>query len=852
MKNSGERCLVDFKKLLGTAKIAKSIDPLEIFADLDKESGKEFLRPAQKAVLEDWHKNHRAKKDVIVKLHTGQGKTLIGLLMLQASLNEGNGPALYVCPNNYLVDQIVEQSRSFGIKTVKFEETEPPQSFVNCEAILVSNCNKLFNGKSVFGVRGIRTREKLLIGTLVMDDAHKCLDIIRQSFSIIVRRRNEKGLNPLYQKLWSIFEDSLKRQAAGTCTDIINEAKCILAVPFWTWHDKLDEVLAILSESKNSNELLFVWDLIKDHMSESICVFSGDRLEISPRILPIEQIPSFSEAKRRIFLSATLNEDAFLVKDMGIEPESVVNPLSSGDVQYSGERLIILPSLVDPSLQRGTLISWGAQLAQKHGSFGVVSITPSFNKAEDWKNYGAQVTDVSKLYESIDELKTKVKENVAKNVLVLVNEYDGIDLPDNTCRILFLDSLPSYSSLIDSYLHELVPSSGIMRRQLAQRVEQGMGRAIRGSSDWCIVIVIGTNITSFLSETSKRIYLSNEAQLQIKIAEELIQEMKEEGKRLGPVERLVNQCLMRDGGWKEFYRVRMSELVRDTPKKGNLERALIEREAEMQYKLGQYSKAATIIQKIIDTSDPNDKGWLFQLMATYLYPIDHEESMNKQLKAYSENSNLFRPEKGVSYSKLTTTGTRATRILDWLKTFESHNAAIIEVRKITDKLLVGTDSNTFEQGICDLGIILGFVSERPEKRTGKGPDNLWHIQGKQYWIIESKNLVKESRSFVSKHEIGQLSNAIGWFKKYYETEEGVPIIIHPAKELNDDAFLKEPFWVLTLDNLGSMRDNVINFYTSLASIAFDKLSVDEITQKLQSNNLDTGNLVKGYLQRGNK
>lgn len=845
------KSLVDFKKLLGTAKIAKSIDPLEIFANLDKESGKEYLRPAQKAVLEDWTKNFRGKKDVIVKLHTGQGKTLIGLLILQASLNEGNGPALYICPNNYLVDQIIEQSRSFGIKAVRFDDTAPPQSFVNSEAVLVSNCNKLFNGKSIFGVRGVRTHEKMHIGTLVMDDAHKCLDIIRQSFSITVKRRNEKGYNPLYQKLWAIFEESLRRQGAGTCTDIINEAKCLLAVPFWTWHDKLDEVLAILSEYKQNNELLFTWDLIKDHMGESICVFSGDRVEISPRLLPIEQIPSFSEAKRRVFLSATLNEDSFLVRDMGIEPESVVNPLSSGDAQYSGERLIILPSLVDPSLQRGTLISWGAQLAEKHGSFGVVAITPSFNKAEDWKNCGAQVTDVNKLYESIDEIKTKVKDNNIKKVLVLVNEYDGVDLPDNTCRILFLDSLPSYYSLIDSYLHELRPSSGIMRRQLAQRVEQGMGRAIRGSSDWCIVIVIGTDITSFLSETSKRVFLSNEAQLQIKIAEELIKEMKKEGKRLGPVEQLVTQCLTRDEGWKEFYKARMSELLPDKPEKGNLERSLIEREAEMQYKLGQYSKASAIIQKIIDTSNPDDKGWLLQLMATYIYPVNPEESMNKQLKAYAENPNLSRPEKGLSYSKLTTTGTIATRILEWLQSYESYNAAILEVRKITDKLPIGIDSNTFEQGICEIGRILGFVSDRPEKNTGKGPDNLWHIQGKQYWVIECKNSVKESRDYISKDEAGQLSNSIGWFKSLYETEEGTPIIIHPAKGLKADAFITEPFWVLTLENLSKMADNAINFYTVLANIPFDKLSVDDITQKLQSNNLDTSNLVKCYLQRGN-
>lgn len=844
--------MVDFKKLLGTTKTTRTIDPIEIFNNLDKESEKGYLRPAQKAVLERWHNEFREKKDVIVKLHTGQGKTLIGLLMLQSSLNEGKGPALYVCPNNYLVDQIIEQSRAFGIKAIKFTESNPPQSFLNSQVILVTNCNKLFNGKSVFGVKGMRQRESIQINALVLDDAHKCLDIIKQSFSITVKRRRGTEKNPVYEKLWALFEESLRRQMAGTCSDIINGENCLMAVPFWTWHDKLGEVLNILSESKESEDVYFVWDLIKDRLAESICVFSGDRVEISPRLLPVDNIPSFAEAKRRIFLSATLNEDAFLIRDIGVSEDSVSNPLSSGDVQYSGERLIVLPSLVDSTLQRGSIISWGQQLAAKSNSFGMVAITPSFARAKDWADCGAQMTDVKELYKNIDDLKNKVKENKANSVLVLVNEYDGVDLPDNTCRVLFLDSLPSYSTLIDSYYHQLRPASGILRRQLAQRVEQGMGRAIRGYSDWCIVVIVGNDITNFLSEKSKRLFLSKEAQLQIEIGEELVREMKEEGKRLAPVERLIYQCLTRDQGWKEFYKDRMAGLTRDELRTDNLERAIIEREAENLCKIGQFRKAAESLRKILGTSDPNEKGWLLQLMATYLYPVDPEESMNLQLKAFVENTNLFRPEQGVEYSKVNASGTRETRIMDWIKEHESYNSTILDVRNIIDNLMPGVPSETFEESLRELGVILGFISERPEKKSGKGPDNLWNTQGKQYWIIESKNQVKLSREFISKEEAGQLSNSIGWFRKNYEGDEGIPVIIHPAAELNSNAFIKDPFWVLSMSNLASLRDNTIGLYISLSKIAWDKLCLDDIAQQLKSHILDSDSLIKQYLKRGNK
>jgi len=841
--------LVDFKKLLGKKQITRPTDPSEIFNDLDKESGKEYLRPPQKSVLKEWYGNFRTQKDIIVKLHTGQGKTLIGLLILQSSINEGKGPAIYICPNNYLVDQIVEQARSFGIKTTQFTDTKPPQTFLNSDAILVTNCNKLFNGKSVFGVRGSR-REPIQLGSIVIDDAHKCLEIIKESFSINVKRQNEDGVNPIYERLWALFEDSLRRQAPGTCTDISNGVNCLMAVPFWTWYDKRDEVLKFLSEYKQNYELLFVWDLLKDHIHECDCIFSGDRLEITPRLLPVDRIPSFSEAKRRIFLSATLTEDAFLVRDIGIAPESVINPVSSGDVNYSGERLILLPSLVDTNLQRMGVISWVQTLAAKNGTFGVVAIIPSFYHANDWKKYGANVTNVQELYNSIDDLKTRVKGKVAKKVLALVNEYDGVDLPDSTCRILVLDSLPSYTTLMDSYLQEMRPFSGIIRRQLAQRVEQGMGRAIRGSSDWCIVVIAGNNITDFLSEKSKRAFLSNEAQLQIKIGEELVQELRTEGGQITVIENLINQCLSRDVSWKEYYKDRMSKLEPDEPKKEYLDRATSEGNAEILYRQGQYKKAADTLQNIVNSTDPNDKGWLLQLMATYLYPIDRKESMNKQLAAHTENSNLFRPEKGITYSKLTSTGTRASRIFDWINNHGSYNAAILAVMEIMDNLLWGSPSNSFEQGMYELGQTLGFISDRPEKKTGKGPDNLWNIQGKTYWIIECKNQVKSSRSKISKTEAGQLSNSIGWFKEYYETEEGLPILIHPAKERAPDAYVTEPFWVIMMDDLKKLRRNTISFYNSLTGTPFDDISFGIITKKLKEHNLDTNDLMKEYLQRG--
>ena len=74
--------MVKFDKLLDEREITIPIDPIEIFNNLDKEIGKEYLRKSQESVLKEWYRKHQTQKDTIIKLHTGQGKTLIGLLIL--------------------------------------------------------------------------------------------------------------------------------------------------------------------------------------------------------------------------------------------------------------------------------------------------------------------------------------------------------------------------------------------------------------------------------------------------------------------------------------------------------------------------------------------------------------------------------------------------------------------------------------------------------------------------------------------------------------------------------------------------------------------------------------------------
>ena len=85
--------------------------------------------------------------------------------------------------------------------------------------------------------------------------------------------------------------------------------------------------------------------------------------------------------------------------------------------------------------------------------------------------------------------------------------------------------------------------------------------------------------------------MSSEAQKQIKISEEVAVQLKEEGTTLKTMENVVNQCLNRDAGWKEYYRQKMDEITTTRPDNNYLDTALKERTAEINGQKGLEKKA---------------------------------------------------------------------------------------------------------------------------------------------------------------------------------------------------------------------------------------------------------------------
>ena len=391
--------MVDFKKRLTGRKAKKPTDPVELYDTLDRAHDKGPLRPAQLVVLNEWYQKHQYVRDVIIKLHTGQGKTLIGLIILQSQLNANKGPVAFLCPDNFLVEQAREQANQFGISTC-IADPELPEEFLDGTKILITSAQKLFNGLTRFGLNN----RSLSVYAILMDDAHACSDIVRSACRIRIPFEE-----PAYQRVRSLFENDIEMQGAGTWADIRNNKRdALLPVPYWAWMSRETEIASILSANAERASIKFTWPLLRDMLSHCQCLISGVAIEIEPYIPPLKAFGSYWEAKHRVFMSATVTNDAFLIKGLQLSPEIIARPLNYDKETWSGEKMILLPSLIHEDLDRARIVGALATSEPKR-RYGVVVLAPSFTRTKDWEKYGASIAN-----KKINDVTEKISDVIEK------------------------------------------------------------------------------------------------------------------------------------------------------------------------------------------------------------------------------------------------------------------------------------------------------------------------------------------------------------------------------------------------------------------------------------------------------
>ncbi|MDF2855500.1 MAG: helicase [Neobacillus sp.] len=829
--------MVDFKKLKSKKTKPKSINPIEIFRRLPKPEGINDLYTSQTEILQKWF-GLRNNPDVVIKLHTGGGKTLVGLLMAQSTQNEIGEPVLYLTPTTQLVQQTIEKAEEIGIPVVPYASGKPLDGdFVNGEAIMVGTYKALFNGKSKFGIRGEVNPQK--VAAVILDDAHAAFSVVRESFTLEVKTEDNRSR---YSELADLFRKSFKDiDKLGTLEDIMSGADySILEVPYWAWHEQLDAVREQLKS--DSKKYALVWPLLRDKLHFCHALISKNAFTITPILPFVNAFPTFYEAPRKIYMSATIADDSEIIRTFDADPNSVKQAFQSRSLAGISERMILIPELMSFEYKREyseKIIDWAA----KNKDIGTVVLVPSDEAAKDW----SKVATVASGSKEVKSLVAQLQEEKFRGPVVFANRYDGIDLPGDSCRILLMNGLPSGTSSYELFRASALYGGTIITRMLAQRIEQGIGRGARGSGDHCVILLVGRDISQWVAKEANFRFLTSATRAQLDMGIEISKEIENPKDLVQTIQRSID----RDKDWTEYHAETLAELV-DEDKYSDLQfiPARVERKAVNLWSDGYYEQAIAKIEQFLNNNElPLDKqmrGWFQQLAARIADRWGNtERASDLQRQAFANNRNLIRPKILPPYRPLSLPGSQAKAIVQKIGDYRLRQGYLQSFEAIVSDLHQDATAHRFEQALCDLATMIGLSSERFDI-DGEGPDLLWLLPERVGFVIEAKSR-KEEKNALTKGQHGQLLVAAEWFGQEYPGYECVRVSVHPKNQATRAAVAGASH-ALTFEKLMSMVSDARLLLTSLCQSQLDNNNLEvECNRLLESSNLRSDRIADNYL-----
>lgn len=800
--------MIDFKKFMSGNTMSKEVDPIKLFYSLPKvEKGIGDLWFPQGESLKTWSEN-RNKNDILINLDTGGGKTLIGLLIAQSIVNEGKKKVIYLCSNNQLVSQVKEKADSYNLKvtTYKGKEKFSDYGYISSENPLVTSYHSLFNGHSIFLNDDI--------DALIFDDAHTVQSIFRNQFSLQIE--NDGYSNGAYCRICEIFYDYYKSvNRDSTFKDItLNNDDTVMFVPMFLWSFHIDQIKQILydsniSESKNS----YAWEFLKDSLDLCSAYISMTGIEITPFLPPIDNLRYFSSKVRRVYLSATLNNIDEFYKTFGKLPDLIISPTNSAG---KCERMILIPKL---SQHCNDSYEWINKAIENHKA---LIITPTKPKAKRWKDIYEQPHDPEITQEAINVFKA-ANDN---RKLILTSRYDGIDFPEDSCRCLVVDSLPSGMSSIDKFLWRHLSLSNVLKSSIASRVMQALGRTTRGVNDYSVVLICGGDLEQWLIDSKNRESLSNFICQQLSLGDMI-------SKDLDNVEKLcecVNAFFARNKDWINTYnyKVKVDNTSNSIDQSSKMDKILLSfAKAERTFinKLWKrdFEKAAKILEDILnDAFNFNKKlGHWYQHWIGFCYKmVGNKEAAAKYYLLAGEGERQIGRYYDLDgkFDETNVIITEQTKRI--LKLFvidgKIDRRAIADFKAKTGNISADATFSNFEQSICELGTYLGYISLRPDNIHSTGPDVLWQPIDNEYsyFIFEAKN-EKKDNGVIYKKDITQMPDHVNWSTRNFEIKRYHKILITDCKLINDKANPDEDLYVVAIDEFKKMRDKLITIIEGL-------------------------------------
>ncbi len=704
--------------------------------------------------------------DVAVELPTGAGKTLVGLLLAEFRRRARGERVAYLCPNVQLARQAAARAADYGIEAVALVRRQADYdvadftAFQRAQKVAITTYNGVFN-----------IRPRIEAQTLVLDDAHAAEGPVANHWSVEAPRGGglyEALLAALVDGLTAPFREAMRDGAL----DPTRRYDVELAPPLFVARqaELLREALAVHAAAYNDHNR-HAGRVIAEQIGHCLVYVSWAEILVRPLVPPTSEHAPFADANQRIYMSATLGQGGELERAFGVEQIERLPVPAGWDEHGSGRRFFMFPNA---SLE-GEAADAFIKEAVDHAGKALV-IGPSNAELDRFSQY-AMPDGMPAIRSGDAERDYETFNNADRGVLLMPNRYDGIDLPDEVCRLIVLSGLPAATHLQERFLYDRLRARRVLAERIRTRLTQGAGRCTRNPQDYAAVIMRGEGLVNFCARDENRRALHPELQAEFAFG----LDNSEAG---GDLLALLDSFLAQDNDWRQAdgdIRARIQDAARAAaPDAAQLAAAAAgEVRAWRLLWRGDLDAAITAAREVADglTSEelrPYRALWLY-LAASWAAERAQGGGEEQQRFAAALKREVERcartlsfvpridvvdaaPAPGVEYDVRADRAAQALSALHFRgHRFEEHIAEF--VARIT-----GDAATPFELGLKTLGELLGFESVRPNEQAD--PDGIWCDDERQWLLFEAKTEVQPERA-VSAAEVRQATTHKQWTLNRY-------------------------------------------------------------------------------------
>jgi hypothetical protein len=249
-----------------------------------------------------------------------------------------------------------------------------------------------------------------------------------------------------------------------------------------------------------------VWRTLAPALTRCGVLVGPTGIEIRPYHPPTQTVPGYARASHRLYLSATLGRSGDLQRRLGTYPIATIDTPSELCTATTGRRTFLLnPSSSEPlsaEVLDFALEQTAAAIADGPGR--AAWLCASNNEADDvetvLRNQGMTVFRLR----AGDDAPFEQWRAVPQAQLVTAGRFDGLDLPDDTCRLVIIPSVPAASTEFERFAVAYLGDASYMRHRVGQRVTQALGRANRTENDSALYLGLDPGFAATLADSAVR------------------------------------------------------------------------------------------------------------------------------------------------------------------------------------------------------------------------------------------------------------------------------------------------------------------------------------------------------------